>query len=104
MSSLASLGMTGKSTRGGKLHRPLALSFQRGLQEVSGVAGLSRSARLWRTCGNDLADARSPFGTQIDDPLSGLGDVGIVLDHQHRVAAVAQTIEHVVPDADVRDT
>jgi len=81
MSSLASLGMTGKSTRGGKLHRPLTLSFQHGLQEVSGVAGLSRSDRLRRTGGNDLAAARSPFGTQIDDPISGLDDVEIVLDH-----------------------
>jgi recombinational DNA repair ATPase RecF len=44
--------------------------------------------------GDDLAAAIAAFGADIDDPVGGLDDVEIVLDHHHRVALVDQLVQH----------
>jgi hypothetical protein len=43
---------------------------------------------------DDFAAAVAAFGTEIDDPVGGLDDFEIVLDHDHRVALVDQFVQH----------
>ena len=42
-----------------------------------------------------------PFGSEVDDPIGGFDDVEVVLDNHHRVALVAQSVEHVQELRDV---
>jgi hypothetical protein len=44
--------------------------------------------------GHDLAAAVAAFGAEVDDPVGGLDDVEIVLDHHDRVALVDQLVQH----------
>src|SRR6185369_433553 len=54
-----------------------------------------------RAGGDDLAAAVPTFRTQIDDPVGGLDDVEVVLDHDDRVAVVAQAMQHLEQLLDV---
>jgi hypothetical protein len=41
-----------------------------------------------------VAAAVAAFGAEVDDPVGGLDDVEIVLDHHDRVALVDQFMQH----------
>ena len=56
---------------------------------------------LRRSRGDDFAAAGAAFGAEVDDPVGGLHDVQIVFDHHHRVALVAQPMQHVEQLGDV---
>src|SRR5687768_7353651 len=56
---------------------------------------------LRRSRGDDVPSPRPPFGTKVDDPVRRLDDVEIVLDDQHRVATIHQTVEHVEQQPDI---
>ena len=43
---------------------------------------------------DDPASAITAFGPQVHDPIGCLDDVQIVLDNHHRVAVVAQPVQH----------
>jgi hypothetical protein len=43
---------------------------------------------------DDFAAAVAAFGAEVDDPVGGLDDFEIVLDHHHRVALVDQLVQH----------
>ena len=47
-----------------------------------------------RAASGDPTAAFAPFGPEIDDPIGAFDHVEIVLDHQHRVAAIDQPVEH----------
>ena len=47
---------------------------------------------LWCTRGNDAAATGAAVGAEIEDPVGGLDDLEIVLDHQHRVAGLDQPV------------
>ena len=49
---------------------------------------------LGRTGCDDRATAIAAFRPEVDHPISALDDVEIVLDHDDRVARVAQAHEH----------
>jgi pSer/pThr/pTyr-binding forkhead associated (FHA) protein len=49
---------------------------------------------LFELEGDDLAAAVAAFGAEVDDPVGGLDDFEIVLDHHHRVAVVDQLVQH----------
>ena len=49
---------------------------------------------LRRALGDDRATAGAAFGTHVDDPVRGLDDVQVVLDHEHRVALVDKRLQH----------
>src|SRR6185436_1013117 len=51
--------------------------------------------------GDDAPPAIAAFGTEVDYPVRGLDDVEVVLDHHHRVARVAQAVQHVQQQPDV---
>ncbi len=44
--------------------------------------------------GDDAAAAVAALGAQIHDPVGGLDHVQVVFDHHHRVALVAQPVQH----------
>ena len=55
-----------------------------------------------RRAGRDhAAAAGAAFGAHVDDPVGGLDDVEVVLDHDQRVAGVAQRVQHVQQQLDV---
>ena len=56
---------------------------------------------LWRAFRDHRSPALTALGTQIDDPVRGLDDVEVVLDHDHGVALVDQPAEDVEKLADV---
>src|SRR5258706_896886 len=43
-----------------------------------------------RSLGDNVPAARATFGTKIDDPISGLNDIEVMLDHQKGVSGSAQ--------------
>ncbi len=78
-----------RGLRDGQGARPL----QGCLQVASGVRGLVRGDLFGRADRNDAAPAVSALRPEIDDPIGGLDDVEIVLDHDHRIALVAQPMQ-----------
>ena len=54
----------------------------------------------WTGC-HHITAGIAALGTQIDDPVGGFDDIHIVLDHQHRVSAVDQTLQRGQQRADV---
>src|ERR1039458_4954091 len=64
------------------------------LREELSRIGMCVACNLFRCSGGDDEPATvSAFRTKIDDPVSGLDDVEIVLDHQNRSPAVDQFAE-----------
>src|SRR5690349_8613562 len=83
----------------GSGHAPFLLDDSR---EISaGVAGPVCRQVLRRALRDDAAAAVAPFGAEVDDPVRGLDDVEVVLDHHHGVAGVAQAAQHVQQELDV---
>ena len=50
---------------------------------------------------DELAAGFAAFGADFDDPIGGLDDIEVVLDHQHRVAVVDEVVEHLEQQFDV---
>ena len=72
-----------------------------GCEEGAGVALRDGRDLLGRALGDDHAAARPALGTHVDDPVGGLDDVEVVLDHQDGVALVDQAGQHAEQLADV---
>src|SRR5262249_35165760 len=70
------------------------LPFQCRLEILPSVAPRSRGDLLGRTLRDDSPAAGAALRTEVDHPVSGLDDVEVVLDHDHRVAVVAQAVQH----------
>ena len=49
----------------------------------------------------DPAAGRSPLGTDVDQVVGHLDDVEVVLDDDHRIAAIDEFVEHVEQQADI---
>src|SRR5690349_12360353 len=65
-----------------------------GCEVFAGVGG-RRLRHLFRRAGRDhTATLVAAFRTEVDDPVGGLDDLKIVLDHDHRVALVHQLMQH----------
>ena len=61
---------------------------------LPGVARRRLRDVLGRALGDDAAAAGAALGAEVDDPVGGLDDVEVVLDHDHGVAVVAQPVQH----------
>src|SRR5712691_11047492 len=77
------------------------LDAQRLPQGLAGVACLVRRNLLRRPLGDEAAAAVAAFRAEVDDPVGGLNDIDVVLDHHHRVAGVAQSMQHFEQQLDV---
>ena len=78
------------------------LTFEFFFQELTGVA-LGAARAIFRCAGKDDAAARvAALRTEIDDMIGHLDDVQVVLNDEHRVARVGQTIENIDQARDVR--
>src|SRR5579875_296729 len=100
--------LAGRGDPGGARHagsRPLALLLgiarEIRLQIFAGVAALGGGDLLRRSGRHDAAAARAAFGPEINDPVGGLDDLEVVLDHQHGVALVDERMQHFEQFADV---
>src|SRR5437660_6039019 len=56
---------------------------------------------LWRAGGDHSATLVSAFGTEVDDPVGDLDHVEVVLDHDHRVAGVHESLEYLEQSLDI---
>src|SRR5215204_4628575 len=56
---------------------------------------------LGRSGGHDRPATVAAFGAKIDDPVCGLDDVEVVLDHEHRVATLDESVKDLEQQADV---
>ena len=56
-------------------------------------SGVSRNS-LGRALDDDLSTPASPFRSEVDDPVRCFDDVEVMLDHDHRVAAVTQAMQY----------
>src|SRR5271155_2665473 len=78
--------------------RPLALDPERrrqfGPQIAPGVGGLVLRDLFGSTDGDDTAALVAALGPEIYDPIRGLDHIEVVLDHDDRIALVAQTLQH----------
>jgi hypothetical protein len=63
-------------------------------EEVAGMRLRDQRDLLRRAGGNDRAAAVAAFGAEVDDPVSGLDDIEVVLDHDNRVAVVDEALQH----------
>jgi hypothetical protein len=64
-----------------------------GFQEATGVGGLARGHLLRGTRHHDLPAGVTAFGAKVNDVVSGLDHVHVMLDHQHGVTGVDELIE-----------
>src|SRR5476651_674281 len=71
------------------------------LQEAPGEALGYVADILGRALRDDASTAVASLGAQVDHPVRGLDDVEVVLDHDHRVAMVAQPVQHREQQVDV---
>ena len=56
---------------------------------------------LRRAGGNDASAAVAALGSEVDHPVGGLDDIQVVFDDDHRVARIAQAVQHMEQHADV---
>ena len=61
---------------------------------MPGIAALLARHVFRRAGHDDFAAAIAAFGPQVDDPVGGLDDFEIVLDHDDRIALVDQFMQH----------
>src|SRR5262245_41679660 len=80
---------------------PAPAPLEHALEVVPRVAPLDLRDLLRRPLRHELAAPRASFGAEVDDPVGGLDDVEVVLDHDHGVAGVDEAGEDVEELADV---
>ena len=72
------------------------------LEEAFGFPALGMNDEVfWRAFAHDLAAAVASLRTDVDHPVSGLDHFEVVLHHEHRVAGVHQSLDHVQQLLDV---
>src|SRR5215208_6933348 len=68
---------------------------QQWLQELTGIRTRHGRDVLGCAGGDDRSAAISAVRTEIDDPVRRLDDIEVVLDHEDRVSAVHESMQHV---------
>ena len=76
-------------------------ALQQRLEIMAGVAAFHRHHLFGRAFGHDHAALDAAFGAEVDDPVGGLDDVEIMLDHDHAVALLDEPMEDFEELADV---
>ena len=76
-------------------------ALQQRLEIMPGVAGLHRRHLLRRSFGHNHPALDAAFGAEVDDPVGGLDDVEIMLDHDHAVALLDEAVEDFEELADI---
>ena len=61
---------------------------------MPGVGALHHRYLFGRAGGDDLTALVATLGAEVDDPVGGLDDVQVVLDHRDGVAVIAQSMQH----------
>src|SRR5918912_1222373 len=79
------------------------LRLQHTLEERTGVGVRIVGDRFRRALRHDLAAPDATLGPKIDDPIRALDHVQVVLDHDHRIAAVDQAVKHLQQACRVRE-
>ena len=87
----------GADARGGAWRiapAPRRMRIEHRAEVVTGVTRRDLDDFFRRSFGDDAPASAAAFGSEVDDPVGGLDDVEIVLDHDHRIAVVAQPVQH----------
>src|SRR4051812_16456400 len=70
-------------------------------QVAARVAAVALCDRLGCSLRDDAPAAIAALRPEVDDPVGGLDDIQVVLDHHHGVAGVAQALQHAEQHLDV---
>ena len=70
-------------------------------QEPAGVAGRARGNVFGRAVRDDVTAFVTRVGPQVNDPIGALDDVEVVLDDEHRMAGINETLKSFQQNADV---
>ncbi len=68
---------------------------------LAGVGLFGAGDELGRALGDDAAATLAAFGAEVDDPVSLLDDVEVVLDDEHGVAEIDEALQDVEELSDV---
>ena len=63
-----------------------------------GVAVRVRGDVFRRADADHRTAARAAFGAHVDQSVGGFDDIEVVLDHDNRIAGVAQLVQHLEPE------
>ena len=77
----------------GRAVRSLLSTFELGSQKTSRLVSLTPRDLFRRAGGDDLAAALAAVGAEIEQLVATFEDVEVVLDHDHRVAAIDQPLQ-----------
>src|ERR1700677_3419474 len=67
---------------------------QRGAQIMTGIRSFVGRHLFGWAAGNDAPAVIAALGPQVHHPVRGLDDIEIVLDHDDRIALIAQALQH----------
>ena len=62
-------------------------------QKLTGMAALNTSNLLGCAYSNDFPTAISAFGAHVDQPVSRLNNIEVVLDHEDRITLINKPME-----------
>ena len=92
---------SGRSTTAPTLRERRRHCLERRRQVARGVRALRARDFLGRAARDEPAAGVAALGAEIDDPVRGLHDLHVVLDHEERVAALDQPVERAEELGDV---
>jgi len=70
-------------------------------QESAGVAGWARDNVFGCAVRNDVTATVPGLGPEINDPIGTFDDVEVVLDNEHRMTGIDETLKSFQQNADV---
>ena len=79
----------------------MSWSCQNLAQESAGVTGRARGHVFGRAVRDDVTAFVTGFGPEVNDPISALDDLKVVLDDQHRMAGIDETLKGFQQNANV---
>src|SRR3569623_1143982 len=81
----------------------LLVALEQRLDVLAGEAARVLRNLFRRARRDDLATTGAALGPEVDDPVRGLDDVEVVLDHEHGVAVVDEAVQHLEELLDVAE-
>src|SRR5678816_1916671 len=101
MSSKLTIPYISRRTRYPLPSLSLCMTAKHWTEKLAGIGLFHFSNVLGRSTGDNQPAAQSAVGAKIDDPVSRLDDIQIVLDNEHRITPLHQSVQHVEQHPDI---
>ncbi len=76
------------------LHASVTRPVENLLEELAGMRRLDLGEVFGQSCSQDHAAASATFRPKVDQPVRRFDHVKVMLDHQHGISSVDQTMQH----------